>query len=153
MARVKYQEGDWFAVPLQDGGYAVGVIARANPQGVLLGYFFGPARPVVPTLDDVASLKAGSAVLVSMFGHLGIAKGKWPLLGRVDGWDRREWPMPVFVRYEELAGRSLQVFYDDDDPNHVLREQQVAPGEAEQGPRDGLMGAGFAEGALTRLLA
>jgi hypothetical protein len=47
----------------------------------------------------------------------------------------------------------FRVFYDDDDPNRVLREEQVAPGEAEQGPKDGLMGAGFAEGALTRLLA
>jgi hypothetical protein len=61
--------------------------------------------------------------------------------------------MPVLVRYEELAGRSFRVFYDDDDPNRVLREEQVAPGEVEQGPKDGLMGAGFAEGALTRLLA
>jgi hypothetical protein len=63
-----------------------------------------------------------------------------------NGWDRRQWPTPVFVRYEELTGRSLRIFYDDDDPNRVLREKQVAPGEAEQAPKDGLMGAGFAEG-------
>jgi hypothetical protein len=48
--------------------------------------------------------------------------------------------MPVLVRHEELAGRSFRVFYDDDDPNRVLREEQVAPGEVEQGPKDGLMG-------------
>ena len=29
-ARVRYSEGDWFAVPLRDGGFAVGLIARAN---------------------------------------------------------------------------------------------------------------------------
>lgn len=153
MARVQYREGDWFAVPLRDGGFAVGVIARANPKAALLGYFFGPRRPEVPTLDNVRELRPADAVLVRKFGHLGIVQGKWPLLGRVDGWDRREWPMPVFVRYEELTGRSFRVFYDDDDPNRVLREEQVAPGEAEQAPKDGLMGAGFAEGALTRLLA
>jgi hypothetical protein len=33
----------------------------------------------------------------------------------------------VFVRYEELTGRSFQVFYDDDDPDRVLREDQGAP--------------------------
>lgn len=59
----------------------------------------------------------------------------------------------MFVRYEELAGRSFRVFYDDDDPSRVVREEQVAPSEAEQAPKDGLMGAGFAETPLSRLLA
>lgn len=153
MASVKYREGDWFAVPLRGAGFAVGLVARANPGGVLLGYFFGPLRSEVPALEDIAHLRASDAVLVQKFGHLGIVQGKWPLLGRLDGWDRRKWPTPVLVRYEELTGRSFQVFYDDDDPARVLREKQVAPGEAEQAPKDGLMGAGFAEGALTRLLA
>ncbi len=153
MAKVKYREGDWFAVPLLDGGYAVGVIARANPKAALLGYFFGPLRSEVPALDEVADLKPGDAVLVGKFGHLGIVQGKWPLLGRADGWDRQEWPTPVFVRYEELTGRSFRVFYDDDDPARLLREEQVAPGEAEQAPKDGLMGAGYVEAVLTQLLA
>jgi len=98
-------------------------------------------------------LKPGDAVLVGKFGHLGIVHGKWPMLGRADGWDRRDWPTPVFVRYEELTGRSFRVFYDDDDPARVLREERVAPGEAEQGPKDGLMGAGYVEAVLTQLLA
>ncbi len=153
MARVKYREGDWFAVPLLDGGFAVGLIGRANPRGVLLGYFFGPMRSKVPKLEDVAGLRPDDAVLVRKFGHLGIVQGKWPLLGRLDGWNRLDWKMPVFVRYEELTGRSFRVFYDDDDPIRVLREEQVAAGGAEQAPKDGLMGAGFAEAALTRLLA
>ena len=153
LPKVSYREGDWFAVPLRDGGFAVGLIARANSGGALLGYFFGPLRPEVPQLHDIADLRHGDAVLVRKFGHLGIRHGSWPLLGRLDGWDRRDWPTPVFVRYEELTGRSFRVFYDDDDPNKVLREEQVPPGQAEQAPKDGLMGAGFAEAALTRLLA
>ena len=40
MATVRYREGDWFAVPLRDGGFGVGVIARANPKAALLGYFW-----------------------------------------------------------------------------------------------------------------
>ena len=90
MAKVKYGEGDWFAVPLIDGGFAVGLIARANPSGVLLGYFFGPQRSEVPAVEGIAGLRPGDAVLVRKFGHLGIVQGKWPLLGRLDGWDRRE---------------------------------------------------------------
>lgn len=152
MARTKYREGDWFAVPLREGGFGIGIVARANADGALLGYFFGPLRVETPNLCDVAVLKSGDAVLVGKFGHLGITQGKWPVLGRVDDWDRAEWSMPVFVRYEELTGRTFKVFYDDNDPNRVLREEQVLPGSAEQGPKDGLMGAGFVEKVLTTLL-
>jgi hypothetical protein len=151
--KVNYREGDWFAVPLGDGGYAAGLIARASPRGVLLGYFFGPQRSQVPHLADVNGLRPGDAVLGGKFGHLGILHSTWRLLGQADGWQRQDWPTPVFVRYEELTGRSFHVFYDDNDPNRLLREKQVAPGEAEQGPKDGLMGGGFTEAILTRLLA
>jgi hypothetical protein len=150
--KVNYREGDWFAVPLRDGGFAVGIVARANPKGALIGYFFGPRREAVPPLAEVAGLEPADAVLVCQFGHLGLTGGTWPIIGRVAGWDRSGWPMPVFVRYEELTGRSFRVFYDPDDPNKVLREEQVAPGAAEQGPKDGLMGAGYAERVLTTLL-
>jgi hypothetical protein len=152
MARVNYRVGDWFAVPLREGGFAVGVVARANPQGVLLGYFFGPRCEEVPTLKDVRGLKPHAAILVGMFGDLGLMQSKWPIIGRLDDWDRGEWPMPVFIRYEELTGRSFRVFYHDDDPNKVVREEQVPPGTAEQGPKDGMMGAGFVEKVLTGAL-
>lgn len=152
MPKVRYREGDWFAVPLRDSGYATGLIARANPKGALLGYFFGPRRLEIPPLHDVSGLRPGDAVLVRKFSHLGIVDGTWALLGRLDGWKRQDWPTPVFVRYEELTGRSFHVFYDDNDPSRVLREKRVPPGEAEQAPKDGLMGAGFTEAILTRLL-
>jgi hypothetical protein len=144
--------GDWFAVPLREGGFAVGVVARAQADGVLLGYFFGPKRDEVPELSELAHLEAAEAMLVCKFGHLGLVKKKWPVLGRVDGWDPKAWPMPTFVRYEELTGRSFRVFYADNDPNLVLREEQISAGSAEQGPKDGLLGAGAAEIALTSLL-
>lgn len=96
-------------MPLGRGGFAVGVIARANPKAALLEYFFGPLRSEeVPSLADVAQLKA-DAVLVRRFSHLGVVEGRWPLLGSTVGWDRRDWPTPVFVRYEELTGRSFRV--------------------------------------------
>jgi hypothetical protein len=78
-------------------------------------------------------------------------EGSWRIIGRLADWDRVEWPMPVFVRYEELTGRSLRVFYDGDDPLRVVREEQVTPGVDEQGPKDGLMGAGYVEIVLTGL--
>lgn len=147
-----YSEGDWFAVPLRDGGFALGIVARANAEAALLGYFFGPRRQEQPSLGDAAGLLPQQAVLVGRFGHLGIRRGTWPLLGREPGWDRSTWPTPVFVRYEELTGRTFRVRYDDADPGRVIDETLVEPGPAEQGPKDGLMGAGFVEMRLTRLL-
>ena len=151
--RTSVVEGLWFAVPLRGGGYGAGLVARVNRGGVLLGYFFGPKRQDVPTLDAVAVLRPDDAVLVQRFGHLGLEQGTWPALGKLPDWDRTVWPMPVFVRFEELSGRSLHVYYDDDDPNRIIRETQVAPGTAEHGPRDGLFTAGAAEKVLTGLLS
>jgi len=38
-----YDEGSVFLIPLRDGGFARGVVARIAPKRkVLLGYFFGP---------------------------------------------------------------------------------------------------------------
>jgi hypothetical protein len=149
MAKINYREGDWFAVPLREGGYAVGLIARANADGVLLGYFFDPRREAVPSLSDVEVLTPDDAIRVGKFGHLGLKQGKWPILGRLQDWDRQAWPTPAFIRYEELSGRSFKVFYDDDDPNRLVREEEIRPGVDEQGPKDGLMGAGFVEKVLT----
>ena len=53
----------------------------------------------------------------------------------------------------ELTERWFKTFYDDDDPSRVIREEQVGRSEAEQGPRDGLMGDGYAEEKLTLLLS
>src|SRR5262249_16153212 len=49
-SKINHAEGECLAIPLRDGGFAIGVVARANATGVLLGYFFGPRRDVVPEL-------------------------------------------------------------------------------------------------------
>jgi len=153
VANHTYDEGDWFAVPVRTDGFALGIIARANPKGVLLGYLFGPIHHDRPILADSTGLLPDQAVLVGRFGHLGIRGGSWPLLGQAPGWDRSAWPTPTFVRYEELTGRTFHVRYDDADPARMIGETLVQPGLAQQGPMDGLMGAGFVELRLTSLLA
>jgi hypothetical protein len=152
MAKTTAREGDWFAVPLREGGYAAGVVARAHRDGVMFGYFFGPKRAEVPALEDVTGLTPADAVLAGKFGDLGLLRGTWPLLGPCPHWERGLWPMPPLIRYEELTGRSFRVFYADDDPSEMIREEQIPPGTAEQGPQDGLMGFGYVEKRLTALL-
>ncbi len=114
MPPVKYQEGDWFGVPLEEGGFGVGVVARIGAYRIPFGYFFGPRRNRLPTVGDVTSLKAADALLDGNFGDTGLRYGEWPIIGQVPGWDRRAWPERIY---------------------------------------DGLMGHGYVEGRLGRLLA
>ena len=51
-----------------------------------------------------------------------------------------------------VTGRSFRVYYDGNDPNRLVREEQVPPGIDEQGAKDGLLGAGAVEKVLTTLL-
>ena len=97
----KFGPGDWFAVPLPDGTWAVGRIARRGGP-ILFGYFFGPRRRQVPTLTEVASLRPEDAAYVTRFGYLGLREGEWPILGAED-FDRSAWPMPM-VGMHDLRG-------------------------------------------------
>jgi hypothetical protein len=75
MAATRYAPGDWYAIPLLEGGFAAGIVARAKSPA-LFGYFFGPRRRTVPTLEQVSGLTPEQAVLVGTFGHLGIVTGR-----------------------------------------------------------------------------
>jgi hypothetical protein len=152
--RAKFSEGDWFAVPLRPGNYALGLLARRKARKpILLGYFFGPRLFELPTLEDTAGLHPQDAVLVCHFGHLALRGGNWLVIGRTASWDRDAWPMPAFVRYEELTGRTYRVIYDAEDPSRLLREELVHPSERARHPEDGLMGHVYVEEALDQLLA
>jgi hypothetical protein len=118
----------------------------------LLGYFFGPARDDVPRIDELDRLDASNADLARKFGDLGLRSGTWPLIGSLSSWDRNQWPMPDFRRYEELTGRTFVVTYSDADPNQVERERLSTPDDTINLPKDGLAGAGFVEVVLTELL-
>ncbi len=159
MKRARFGPGDVFAVPLRSGGYGLGVIARETTGRTLFGYFFGPVHEDVPGAELLPRLVAADAVLVGRFGHLGLSRGPtasngdWITIGRIPDWDPANWPLPAFVRAEPIRGGAFLVTYDESD---LLRERDVRyfpPGVVLDGPEDGLMGAGFVEIRLTRLLA
>ena len=150
--RLPYGDGDWFAVPLRDGsGFAVGVVARHDRRGGVIGYFFRERLAEVPSLESVPSLAAQDAVRVMRFGDLGLIKGQWPVLGRRDDWSADEWPMPVFGR-REPTGRAFRVVYSPDDLRGPVVEELISDDECDQLPRDALSGAGAVERVLTALL-
>jgi hypothetical protein len=149
--KLPYSEGSLFFVPLRKGGYARGVVARVSRRGkILLGYFFGPR---VETSDSVMldGLDPAVAVLRVRLGDLGLISGKWPIVGNLPYWDRTKWPMPDFVRREELSRKAWIVRRADTDPRQI--DSEWPTDFASELPDDSLSGYGAVEIKLTKLLS
>jgi hypothetical protein len=150
--KLNYTEGTWFAVPLNTGGYGVGVVARATKKGpVILVYLFGPKRDALPSLAEVAGLDPAAAVTVLRAGDLHLINGKWPILGRSPAWQRESWPMPPFTRSPPFLKHEYIVRYSDVDPGCEISETKVPLGTSTF-DEDGSDGAGAVEIVLTKLL-
>ncbi|SEC06121.1 RHS repeat-associated core domain-containing protein [Amycolatopsis tolypomycina] len=154
-AKQKYVEGDWVAVPLVGGGYALGVIARTTKksQSTLFGYFFGPKRETLPSLSDAEGLRREDALWTSVFGDVGLYDGSWVVLGRLADWDRDAWRMPAFVHRDSLVGLFSLVEYPGDDPGERPSRRRITEEEARGLPESGSAGSGFVEQRLTKLLS
>lgn len=149
--KLPYREGTWFCVPLQQGGFAVGLVARATAKGkVILCYFFGPLRTAVPVLAEVEQLKPSDAMRVFRVGDLGLIRGEWPIIGQITSWKRSDWPMPPFVRRDPLSRKAWRVYHSDTDPNLIDREESE-PYESTL-EVEGLSGSAAAEIKLTKAL-
>ena len=152
-----YRIGDWCAVPLDSGGWAPGLIARAGVDSVaakIVGYFFGPRFDKPPRLVDTRELRPEDAILVKRTTDQGLRGGTWRTIGRDDAFVREEWPMPVFGRceLEELGGRCWRVYYDEDDPANWLRDEPADKDEVVELPADGSAGDLWVQTTLDRLL-
>ncbi len=148
--KVPYSEGTWFAVPLQNGGYAIGTVARLDGDGVTFGYFFGPKKASVPSESEVARLQCRDAVWTGQFGDLGLLEGRWPIIWHDPSWNRDEWPLPPFVRVDVISGQASKAVYSDD--LDFEYEEPCDPELASQYPKDALSGDVAVEIRLTRLL-
>jgi hypothetical protein len=128
-SKVKFQEGDVFAVPLDEGGYILGIIVRNNKIAPL-GYFFKKVYPEVPDNCEL-DLSKDSLLTAVVFGVIGLARGEWPIIGRVEGFQRKDWPVPLFQKEMLDSVGSYAVEYSDDDFTnpvgvHRLPEEEVA---------------------------
>jgi hypothetical protein len=147
---LQYSEGSVFLIPLRNGGYARGVVARAGSKGkVLFGYFFGPR---IESIGAIAldGLNPTDAVLRIRFGDLGLINGAWPILGNIPNWNRTEWPMPEFVRRDPLSGKAWLVRRSDTNPGRIDSERSI---DFEcQLQVDALAGYGAVEIKLTKII-
>lgn len=152
--KVNYQEGDWFALPLDGGGYALGLIARmrTRPRSIgLFGYFFGPRHSNVPTLADAARLRSTDAIERLIFGELDLLNHEWPVLGALPDWNRAKWPLPGFAYKDVISGQPYIRTYDEDSLRFVS-ERRVREEDLVGLPPDGLYGAGAVASRISRLI-
>lgn len=151
MKLLPYREGSLFAVPLRNGGYATGLVARLSPQGkIMLAYLFGPKFEKLPTLEQVQGLRASDALKAIRTGDMALDNGRWPIIGDAATFDRADWPVPVFIRRADALKRAWRATYSDD-PAKPEKEVSV-PYETEGLELDTLYGYGSTELLLTKLL-
>ena len=94
-----YRPGDWFAIPLRFGLFAVGRIAAVDERGTIVGYFFGRFFERLPAGSDVLGLTPGDADLIGVCDQQGLSSGEWPLVTS----DPRPWTVPVFRTIEPAS--------------------------------------------------
>lgn len=150
----KYDEGSLFTVPIEGGQRCfLGLVLRKPRQGalpVVVAQFYGPLAPNtveswcerIDVIHPKLTLKVGDRLLKS---------GKWKLVGRIEGWDRKNWPVPRFLKTDLVSGEAYLVEIDEENPGES-RSIVRAPGDyPRDAPRDVLTGPEAAELQLEHL--
>ncbi|CAM2008763.1 Imm26 family immunity protein [Acanthopleuribacter pedis] len=147
--KLNYQEGTCFFVPLENGEYGRGIVARLRGDGVVFGYFFGPAlrKPE----GDFKGLLAKDAALVGKFGDPGLLEKTWPIQGQLPDWNRAKWPLPPLYREDDDESKVIISHYDDLNME-FLYEEKCPVENAKELPEDALFGYVAAEIRLAMLL-
>jgi hypothetical protein len=81
-----------------------------------------------------------------------LVKNEWPVIGGQPGWDRDQWPIPVFVRPLPLTDRVVKVWYDETELIRPAREEILPAGQDFHAPEDGAMGYVYVQNKLEKLL-
>jgi hypothetical protein len=150
--RLPYTEGTLFVVPLRKGGFATGLVARTTNKGrVVLAYLYGPKLTERPSIEKLEPLTPRQALRVLRIGDLSLINGDWPILGQLNHWDRNEWPIPNYVRRDDLSKKAWKVFYSDINPNQLLREEPWSYDDYSL-QSDSVYGSGAVELVMTKLL-
>lgn len=150
-------EGSVVAIPILPGSWVAGVYARTKKgrgKRVPFGYFFGKVHSA-PEDIRLGELNAADAVLKSRFGDLGLVQGKWSLVGKIDPWNRSEWPMPDFMLsgadpFMSLPWDQLLRFDDNDPTIEIMRERH--PVGTLQLPSAGVPGSVALEHTLAKII-
>ena len=150
--KINYTEGTCFFVPLREGGFARGVVARMDGEGRIYACFYGPKLTKCEGLFD--GIKAQDAELSGLCGDLGLLKGDWPQAGELKEWNRSDWSLPPFYREDERERQAWLSYYDENTLDFVREEPVEYRGDQYMKyPYDRLIGYGSVEVRLTKALS
>jgi hypothetical protein len=109
------EEGDIFAVPLEDKRFAAAVIARVEmakprkPYGIFV-YFFGPYQNLSGSaFQSDSTIRADKALCRLQTSALAIYDGTWPKVGHIEHWNSADWPFPEFYEIDFLDNKIFKV--------------------------------------------
>lgn len=125
--KIKVKEGDIFTVPLVQGGYGIGLIARRHKTSSL-GYFFDKIYPSPPEALNIADINNWKVALIGQFSAIGIEEGEWPLLNTNFAFIREQWPIPVLKMQEPISEKYFAVIYDDtlfNEERHLITKEEA----------------------------
>lgn len=148
--RCRYQSGDIFAMPLDNGQYCIGVIARGGERGRagIVAYLFPFLFDKVPALIDLTELVPGRAKRSMLASSLYLKDGRWPILGRVPDWNPERWPIPDFAELSSSGVPLRRVRYSERDLVTVIGEWPLTTDDVSLSDSD-LYGARAAEIRMT----
>jgi hypothetical protein len=92
--------GDWFAIPLRSGLFAVGCTAAADERDAILGYFFARFFERLPSRSDILAIVPGDADIIGVCSLQGLRHDVWPVIAN----DPRPWTIPIFREIEPATG-------------------------------------------------
>ena len=96
-----YKEGDWFMLPLEDKGFAIGLVVRADKEEKFFSYFFSPRIYKEPKKKYLDSLNPDSAIFVARYQDFKFPHYQtWKTIKNNENFQRKDWPIPEFVRFD-----------------------------------------------------
>lgn len=95
---LKYPPGTMFSLPLERGGYGLGIIARITPwpsnrMCLMYVYGFGKVYDSPPSAEEARQLTFEDAVAVGTGRDAPLRKGWWHVVHQMEPFDPEEWPV------------------------------------------------------------
>jgi hypothetical protein len=149
MTKLKIKEGDLFVVPVETF-FILGLITRISDMKVPFGYFYYPKFEKIPKKDEV-ELDNYKVLFSGKFGVQGFKDGTWKIIGSLSGFERKDWPLPVFYHKHDILPDQL-VYLDDNLDEYKREKALLSEKEYENLPRTGLGGSEYIEKKLSKLL-
>lgn len=124
--------GDFIAVPLRRGGWAVALVVRqviddnGRPPHAFRTYGFGKLFDRCPTIEDALGLRVTDVVCLDYSSDFQVWAGVWPRLGALPEFSAADWPLPpcagtVEAEYDEPGERLVvHVGHDSGDTSTVV---------------------------------